>query len=146
MFARPDQGSATPIQLMPVPVNVIVARAPRAFVNVASPPLWRSLAFAYQLPLYVMLGSFCSTRVTLARDGETLKVIRKGKSGKIRAILFVIIIHSSEAVSPPHPLSPANSNLCANVMAQPLSPRSESVAGALLSCCIYIGGKTIIRP
>ena|SRR2546428_4069662 len=100
-FARPDHGSATPIQVMPVPVNVIVARAPRAFVNVASPPLCSELEFEYQLPLYVMLGSFCSIRVTepSAGAGETLKAIRRGKSGKsgkIRAILCVIIIHSLE--------------------------------------------------
>jgi len=84
--------------VMPVPVNVIVARAPRAFVNVASPPLCSELEFEYQLPLYVMLGSFCSIRVTepSAGAGETLKAIRRGKSGKIRAILCVIIIHSLE--------------------------------------------------
>src|SRR2546425_12608652 len=112
-FARPDHGSATPIQVMPVPVNVIVARAPRAFVNVASPPLCSALEFEYQLPLYVMLGSFCSTRVVeaWARVGETLKAIRRGKSGKIRPILFVIMVHSTEAASRPRPLPRRNSNL-----------------------------------
>jgi len=98
---------------MPVPVNVIVARAPRAFVNVASPPLCSELEFEYQLPLYVMLGSFCSTRVVeaWARVGETLKAIRRGKSGSNLAILWVIIIHSSEAASPPRPLPGVFSNL-----------------------------------
>jgi hypothetical protein len=36
---------------MPVPVNVMVARAPGAFVNVAVLPLCAALSFEYQFPL-----------------------------------------------------------------------------------------------
>jgi hypothetical protein len=48
---------------MPVPLNVIVARAPPVLVSAAKPPVFAALLFEYQLPLYVTLGSFCSMRV-----------------------------------------------------------------------------------
>ena len=49
--ARPAYASDTPIQLMPVPLNVIDARAPRVFVSTAWPPVFVAPSLVYQLPL-----------------------------------------------------------------------------------------------
>src|SRR6266850_1483513 len=49
--ARPFHRSPTPIQLMPVPVNVTTARAPVEFVKAALLPLLPSAPFVNQVPL-----------------------------------------------------------------------------------------------
>src|SRR5262245_55284943 len=49
--ARPAYASATPIHTMPVPLNVIEARAPFVFVKTAWPPVFAAESFVYQLPL-----------------------------------------------------------------------------------------------
>src|SRR3954464_8711461 len=71
-LAMPDQLSFTPIQEIPVPLNVMVARAPRVFVSAAVPRLCDSLQLTYQLPLYVTAGSSCSIRIApCAHAGAT---------------------------------------------------------------------------
>jgi hypothetical protein len=50
-LAKPDHGSSTPIQEIPVPVNAIDARAFRALVNMACPPLLADELLEYQLPV-----------------------------------------------------------------------------------------------